>query len=215
MKRIALVLLILLAACQAPTDPALEQEPTDLSLQGIINEFEALDNTYNTNWQEERIPDNIIRLDAIEPWTKRLTTLQDRLDETSAAYQLIDARLAMLESQLALYLREDYEHGDVTLVKEDDEYVVSEILNCDNVPDIINANNLYVKSYNAYFRFFNTMDDLLQTSPDAQQLIGVDNNRLAFYDSPFSDIEKQVKAIEDAIIMQCAGKTVTPQSDEA
>jgi len=236
-----LSLLLILAACQPATEdttpPAdipstpdipLDADTTeppqesqtlgnDTQLSDVISEFNELDDELNYSWREESIPTNPIDPAHIQPWAARMLFLRDRFADQpeSRAAKLVDARIAMLESQAAFYMWAKTQEGHVKLAQQAGSIVAAEDIECTRVPKIIEATNYLLKSHLMYQEFFKNMDDVLQGSPQAQAFIGVNEQRPAFYTSMLRSIPKQAEAIEDAFIADCEGKSVAPQSGEA
>lgn len=199
MKRL-FVLLLLLAACQPV------QNETSITLSSVLDEFSELDSELNTSWRTEHIPDNIIEMEAIEPWTAKMLFLKDRLagQNETLLFNLVDARIEMLRSELAYRLMLQVgEKGVVDTAIKNNEAVVLEEINCDDASEIAEFNRLYYLSYKYYINFNRFMDDLLQDSLEARSRLG-NSNRPAFYDSKLGNADKRVAAIGDVLVEKCS-----------
>lgn len=199
MKRF-LLLLLLLAACQPV------QNETSITLSSVLDDFTKLDSELNTSWRAEHIPDNMIEMEAVEPWTAKMLFLKDRLAgrNDTLLLNLVDARIEMLRSQLAYHLMLQVgDKGVVDTAIRNNTGVVLEEINCDDASEIAEFNRFYYLSYTYYLNFNKFMDDLLQNSLEARQKLG-DSNRLAFYDSQLGNTDKRVAAIGDALVEECS-----------
>lgn len=224
MKQLLIILaLAALIACQpaaetpkqpVSSEPTTITDDTNITFADVLNEFDALDKELNHSWKQENIPYNMIPPEHVEPWTARVVKLKDKLktQNNPRALNLVNARIAMLESQLAYYLMATTENSNVEVAKEGKNYIVTEPINCEHVPNIIKAINLNSKAAEAQLEFMTHMDNVLQGSQEAKERLGANENRLAFYTHPFANLNDYIKAVEDAIIVNCAGKSVDPQS---
>ncbi len=199
------VFLLLLAACQ----PAVHTEKENIAISTVLDEFSELDAELNTSWRTEHIPDNLIEMEAVEPWTAKMLFLKDRIAgrNDTLLLNLIDARIEMLRSQLAYHLMLQVgENGVVDTAIRNNTAVVLEKINCDYASEIAEFNRLYYLSYTYFVNFNKFMDELLQDSLEARQKLG-DSNRPAFYISELGNTDKRVAAIGDALVEECS---VTP-----
>lgn len=209
MKRIlcALILLLLLIACKTPETPKLTQPEniTDLSKAGILEEFSKLDLQLNTSWREETIPTNMIRLDAIEPWTANMVFLKDRLPKTndSVLQNLVDARIDMLKSQLSYILMLNVgEKGIINMTQKDGKFAPAQEIDCKNAKIIAKSLGLYDTSYRTWTNFSLHLDKALQDDRDLRQQLG-DANRPKFYDSMLKNAPEYIKTAQKAVYDQC------------
>ena len=148
---------------------------------------------------------------AIKPWTDAMLTLKEKIPthgNDPLAMQLVDARFEMLKSQVGYYLlAETGQKGILDMVKENKTDKVIESVNCEDVPTIVKATRAYSLSFKYFINFQKSMDDLLQKSQEARELIGATkDNRVEFYSSKFGDVEKQITATLEAIHAQCGTK---------
>ncbi|HLF54525.1 MAG TPA: hypothetical protein VI612_02300 [Candidatus Nanoarchaeia archaeon] len=201
MKRF-LLLLLLLAACQ----PVQKENSNSITLLTVLDEFSNLDKELNTSWREEQIPDNMIEMSAVEPWTAKVLFLKDRIAgrNDTLLLNLVDARIEMLRSQVAYHLMLQVgENGVVNTAIRNDTGVVLEEINCDYATEIAEFNRFYYLSYTYYVNFIKFMDALLQDSLEARQKLA-DSSRPAFYDSELGNADKRVAAIGDALVEKCS-----------
>jgi len=211
MKRHLLIIaFLLLAACKPPM-PEINQTATNatpatqpfLSLSEVLDEFAVLDADLNTSWKKEQLPDNMIPMAAVEPWTKRLNLLEDLTEKDSFAHKLVQARIEMLRSQAAYYLGAEIgEKGTVPLKQEQTTFTPG-LVNCENIKEIEKATKFYYTANKHYLKFFKLMDSILQNSVEAREKIGVDENRILFYDGPFAYADKKIETIKTAVEEQC------------
>ncbi|MBW2970200.1 hypothetical protein KY309_03085 [Candidatus Woesearchaeota archaeon] len=196
MKKIILLLLIIsMAACQ-PKPTITEPNITDVTRQIVLEQFALLDNEYKTDWHEEKIPDNMIELEAIEPWTARMIFLKDRIQSKNdtTAEKLIDARIDMLKSQLAYYLMlKTGKEGQVNITENTD---------CKNVKIIAKALGLYNTAHTNWYNFTIHMDAVLQDE-EMRELIGADDRRPKFYKSYFGNAKKYIEAVQQKVYKDC------------
>ncbi len=215
MKRYLLIIaFILLTACKPPapqtnetitniTNATKETATPLLSLSEVLDEFAALDADLNTTWKKEQIPDNMIRPLAVEQWTKRLKLLEDLTEKNSSANRLVQARLEMLRSQVAYYLGAEIGEKGIVPLKQEGETFTPGLVACENRKEIEKATKLYHISYKHYGKFVTLMDDILQNSVEAREKIGIDENRLAFYEAPFKYGQNKMDTITKAVEEQC------------
>ena len=211
MKKIILLLIVLflLAGCKVQTlVPSAENAtPTPVKktvppLSTILDDFARLDSQFNTSWHSEAIPDHMIPATMIEPWADRMLSLENETDNISVL--LVDARIDMLKSQLAWYLAKDIgPRGELEMSKLGKEVNITEKINCADAPDITKEIKLYISSFKYWLAFNHAMDELLQKSPEAQEKIGVDEKRPAFYNKVFEDAPEEIAAIIKAMKDQC------------
>lgn len=212
MKRIILIML-LLAAC-APIPPPVPAAP-NITATSILDEFAKIDSELNTSWRNEQIPGNMIRPDAVEPWTAHLVFLKDRItaQNNSLLNNLVEARIAMLKSQVAFYLTAEIgEKGiiNLTLVnitKAGKTFAAAEKIDCGRVPVVAKSIGLYSSAFTAWKNFNLNMDTALQDI-ELRQRIGVNENRSAFYKSHFGDAEALIDATKIAVAEQCGVEIV-------
>ena len=198
MKKMLLFVLLFLAACKQAT---VSQPSLNFSI--ILDDFSKLDGQLNTSWHEEQIPHNLIPNTAIQPWADSMLLLRN---QTSDAYAilLIDARTAMLKSQLAYYLARDIgPRGELEMSKLGKEVNVTEKIDCAESSNIIKETKLYASSYKYWLSFNYYMDELLQKSQDAREKIGTDDKRPAFYNAVFDTAKEELAAIEKSMKEQC------------
>ncbi len=213
-KYLIIITFLLLIACEQPapqTNETIINETTNitattplLSLSEVIDEFSVLDTDLNTSWKKEHIPSNMIPPLAVEPWTKRLKLIEDLTEKDSLANKLVQARLEMLRAQVTYYLgTETGEKGTVPLKLDNDAFTPG-LVACENIKDIEKSIKIYSISYNHYLKFVGHMDSILQSSEEAKQKIGIDENKIAFYDGPFNQAQKKIDATLKAVEDQCS-----------
>ncbi|MEM3154706.1 MAG: hypothetical protein QW165_04035 [Candidatus Woesearchaeota archaeon] len=210
MKAIVLIILATLAACAPATveknktiaTPA-PQIKANLTLQDVLNEFEALDAQYNTSWKEEHIPKKMIPAQALQPWTDRTLALRNLIPEHSLSHELIQARLEMLSAQTAMYLGKTIgEKANVPYTIMGERVTVGEI-DCANAKHISDALRLYQMAYHSVKRFMGHMDTVLQYEPGVRNKIGIDKTRMPFYESEFPYAGKRIRETAKALKEQC------------
>lgn len=208
MKTFTIIALILLAAC---TPAIVEKNETNITTakpnvttQDILNEFEALDIQYNTSWKKEQIPKNMINPKTLQQWTDYTLALKKNTQKDTLASELIEARLEMLSAQTAVYLGVEIgQKGTVPSTTGENDTIIIGTLNCDNIEDIAKATILYQMSFHSWQRFAHHMDNVLQNDIPLRTIIGVDNNKMPFYESPFNRARKKIVATEKAAREQC------------
>jgi hypothetical protein len=208
MKTITLIALIFLSAC---VQVAVEKNETNLTapaqpnvtVQDILNEFEALDAQHNTSWMKEQIPKSMISVEALRHWTDQLITLKNFTAKDSLAYELIEARLEMLSAQTAVYLGAQVgEKGSVPFTRSGENVTIG-ALNCTNMKEIARATKLYQVSFHSWQRFAGHMDTVLQFDMTARNKLGVDDKRMPFYQSSFQGAREKIRATAEAAKEQC------------
>jgi hypothetical protein len=213
-KYLTIITFLLLIACEQPAPQTNETIITNitanitlttpmLSLTEVLDEFSVLDVDLNTSWKKEHIPNNMILPTAVEPWTKRLKLLEDLTEKDSFANKLVQARLEMLRAQVTYYLGAEIgDKGIVPLKLEGMEFTPG-LVACENIKDIEKSIKIYSISYSHYLKFVGHMDSTLQSSEEAKQKIGIDENKIAFYDGPFNQAQKKIAATLKAVEDQC------------
>ncbi len=208
---IPIIALIVLAACvQVP----MEKNATNVSetatihanitVQDILNEFDALDAQYNTSWKKEQIPKSIINPKALRQWTDHTLALKNITRRGTLASELIDARLEMLSAQTAVYLGVEIgRKGAVPFTAGENDTFIIGTLNCSNIKDIAKATKLYQVAFHSWERFSDHMDNVLQNDAAAREFLGVDKNRMPFYESAFQKARKKIEATAEAAKEQC------------
>ena len=199
MKQYILLALAILIACQTPVTK------TNLTTSDVLEEFTKIDAELNTNWHEEQIPDNMIRPDAIEPWTAKMIFLKDRLAQqnNTIAEKLVNARLDMLKSQLAYYASARIgEKGKIDFVEENG-LKPSEIINCSDVKLIAKSLGLYNTAYIAWTNFTLHMDEVMQKDVEIREKIGTGEKKPKFYETQFPHALKLIEASTKAVYDQC------------
>jgi hypothetical protein len=209
---IPIIALVVLAACvQVPTEKndtnIIELKKTmqaNLSVQDILNEFEAFDKQYNTSWKKEQIPKSMINPKALRPWTEHTIALQNITQKGTLASELINARLEMLSAQTAVYLGVEVgQKGAVPFTEKENGTFIIGTLNCSNIEDMAKATKLYQVAFHSWERFSGHMDNVLQNDIAAREFLGVDKNRMPFYESSFQKARKKVDATAEAAKEQC------------
>lgn len=215
-KYLLIIALMLMVACEQPAPQPnetiiIETNITTnitlttplLSLTEVLDEFSVLDADLNTSWKKEQIPDNMIRPLAVEPWTKRLKLIEDLTEKDSLANKLVQARLEMLRTQITYYLGAEIgDKGIVPLKLEGTEFTPG-LVSCENIKDIEKSIKIYSISYSHYLKFVGHMDNILQSSEEAKQKIGIDDTKIAFYDGPFNQAQKKIDSTLKAVEDQC------------
>ncbi len=204
MKQYLIITLLILAACTPQT--VTKENVTakaNLSITQVLDEFDALDAQYNTTWREEQIPKKIIRPEALQSWTSHVLALRNITEKNTLAYELLEARLDMLSAQTAIYLGVEVgEKGSVPLKKEGEEYLPGK-LNCANAEDMAKTTRLYQMAFHNYLYFAHHMDKVLEKSVETRERIGVNKERMPFYQSSFQDAVKKIEATAKAVKEQC------------
>lgn len=205
-EKILLIALILLTACQTTIQPATNTTSNatfpKVTLTDVLEEFSMIDAELNTSWHKEEIPENMIPPEAIQPWTERLQVLQGAVEKNSAPALLIEARLDVLRSQLAYYLGAEIGEKGALLMEQNGKEFKATNVNCENVQEIAKATKLYYLSFKSWLEFVGHMDELLQNH-EAQQKIGTNEKRPAFYKPTFADAQAKIDATVKAVEEQC------------
>lgn len=205
-----IAMLLLLAACtphvEQKNEPATISTTTkaNLTVDNIFREFDALDAQYNTSWKKEHIPKSMINPKALQPWTDYTLALKNITQKDTLASELIDARLEMLSAQTAVYLGVEIgQKGAVPSTTGENDTIIIGTLNCSNIEDIAKATKFYQMAYHSWQRFSGHMDNVLQYDVAARAIIGVDNNKMPFYESSFQKARKKIEATAEAAKEQC------------
>lgn len=177
--------------------------PPSLNFSAVFDEFSNLDLQLNTSWHEEAIPHRMIAKTSLQPWADNMTLLRNQTTDPFAVL-LIDARTAMLKSQLAYYLASDIgSRGELEMSKLGKEVNVTEKIDCSESENIIKETKFYASAYKYWLSFNYYMDELLQKSMEAREKIGADDKRPAFYTAVFDTAKEELAAIENAMKEQC------------
>lgn len=206
-----IAVLVLLAACvQMPQETTNATNTTtiqaNLTVNDVLGEFEALDAQYNTSWMKEQIPKSMINPKTLQQWTDRTLALKNITMKNTLASELIDARLEMLSAQTAIYLGVRIgEKGAVPLAIEEEHFIAGR-LNCNNIKEIAEATRLYQVAFHSWERFGGHMDTVLQDDIAARPILGVNNNRMPFYQSSFQKAREKIEVTAKAVEEQCGFK---------
>jgi len=180
-------------------------EPTlVLSLNETLDKLDEYDAKYDTSWRNESVPDGMISVKAIDPLTRELVLLRNRLKGEKLSLNLIDARTNMLKTQAAVYLMNMLgEQGTVDMKREGQNWAVTENINCDEVDAIASGTKLHEQAFDSWLAFVNNLDIVLQMAPEMQGKIGTNENRPQFYAPVFADSRAQILAVAAALKDQC------------
>ncbi len=193
MKKTALLLILtILTACMPEIQPQ-QNQTTNISTKDLVlNEFARLDKELNTSWHEEQLPDNMIKTEAIEPWTAQMLFLKDRISNQNdtISLKLVEARTDMLKSQLAFYLMKEI------------NYTPTDKINCDDFETPAKAMGLLDAAHKSWLNFLKNMDVVLQDA-EWRNLIGVDEKRPKFYKTPLHNAPKTINETVNAVKTQC------------
>ncbi len=186
------ILLIFLAAC-LPV-PYEKNAPTDLP--SLIDAVTDLDRQYETDWRLERITGTMINPKAAPHMRADLEDLRISVENNSLLTRFIDARIAMIDSQAHYHRALEL---DPSGLKEIEYTTINGTLalnvsaltrpNCNNASLMLNAASELQQALSQGHTFINTMDSVLQESDEAKQLIGVNEARPRFYESPLGKVK--------------------------
>jgi hypothetical protein len=201
-----IVMLVLLIACTPHVEQQKENSTTNVNLtvDNIFREFDALDAQYNTSWKKEHITKSMIDPKVLPQWTDYTLALKNITQKDTLASELIDARLEMLSAQTAVYLSVEIgQKGAVPYTTGENDTIIVGPLNCSNIEDIAKATKLYQVAFHSWQRFSGHMDNVLQYDVAARAIVGIDNNRMPFYESSFQKARKKIEATAKALREQC------------
>jgi len=196
-----LLLPFLISSCKAPQPYSFVQGFQDLQL---------LDTQFNASFKHERLNGTIIPLDKIDIFLAELDKFQGNVEKTQdsrdkeALFLFLDIRRDMLLSQKNYHLAENI--GDIGLVTDQKGFHCAE---AKYLLDTVYYFNLsFIHGRRALF----DLDDLLYKYQDVQQLqelVGLNQNKTAFYKSPLDHLKNIIRDNTDTLAKNCRIKVVT------
>ncbi len=203
-----LVLLLVVLATPFLLPQSLSQKATDLD--STLKRFSEIDQKYNTNWKQESIGGMLIGYTFIDDALTDLDKLDGELKSQTGQLQektelstweevlskLTEARKKMLLAQ------KEYHKYKALGPKGELEFeyvlgspVVKEKLECNDMEALDKGQRFLQTTLDISHEFKNLMDFVLQNAPEARkaELIGVNDDKPAFYLSELGRISTQIK----------------------
>ncbi|MBI1972759.1 hypothetical protein HYS50_02015 [Candidatus Woesearchaeota archaeon] len=196
-----LLLPFLISSCKAPQPYTFAQGFQDLQL---------VDTQYDASFQQERLNGTMVLLDQIDPLLAELDKFQENVEKTQdsrdreALLIFIDIRRDMLLSQKNFLLGQKI--GDIGLVKD------SKGFKCAEAKYLLDTIYYFNESVTYGRRALFDLDNLLYKYQDVQQLqdlVGLNQNKTAFYKSPLDHLKNVIRENTDALAKNCKIKVVT------
>jgi len=211
---ISILMILTLIACgntETSTNTQIQEATLkeNMSFDEALNYLDALDKEYNSSWKKEQIPTNMIRPEILGEITNKTLELEKRIEKDTPQSTLVQARLDMISAQTAYYLVQKI-GGTLNFTKENGTLQVKEPIDCNNIETIAKSTKLQYMTYQSWNNFMQNMDTLLQKNKEARYKIGINDQRISFYDSPFGkyeEMEQYFQTINQAAQQQC-GKTI-------
>ncbi len=178
-------------------------------------EVREIDEKYATDFREEGLGKVVVDLNSIDPMKEEILVLVEQITgtryvdlevlskkknktETDLALLLLGIRLEMLDSEK--YFQLGYQYGNKGLVGDG--------FFCDEKPFIDDATANFRRSLLHGLNVTYHMDILLtQTKNVTHDLIGVDENKPKFYETPLQTMFNQLRQNEDIVMRACANAT--------
>lgn len=178
-----------------------------------FQELQLLDTQYNASFKTERLNATMVPLDKIDPFLTELDKFQEKIEETKdstekeALLLFIDIRKDMLLSQKNFLLGQKI--GDIGLVKDNKGF------RCAEAKYLLDTAYYFNESFTYGRRAQSELDDLLYEYREVaqlQDLVGLNQNKTAFYKSPLDHIKNIVRDNTDALAKNCKIKVVTNEA---
>ncbi|MBI5065744.1 hypothetical protein HZA97_05905 [Candidatus Woesearchaeota archaeon] len=205
---LGVVLILVLAVLSTPF--LLKEK--DLNLENTLEKIREIDTKYNTNWKQEGVGvgASLIGFTFIDDALKDVDALREEIKKNSDKLQektelstweevltkLTNAREKMLLAQKE-YLK--YEAlgpaGELEFEYILGSPVVKEKVNCDEMEQLDQGANFLQKTLDISHEFESELDFVLQNAPESRraELIGVNDDKPAFYKSKLGRISTQIK----------------------
>ena len=173
-------------------------------------ELRALDQQYNTSFKFERLDRQMVPLENIDPLLeeleekKREVKKADPTNEAAAIIDFMEVRKLMLLAQKNF--QSGVKIGDIGLVTDAKGY------SCSEAKYILDAAYYFNETWSYGVAAESRLDDLLfkyAEVPQLQALVGLDENKTAFYNSPLDKIKNIARNNYEALGKNCKIRVVT------
>ena len=173
-------------------------------------ELQALDQEFNASFKLEQLDRTMVPLENIDSLLEQLEKKKKEIEkqtatnDTAAILAFIEVRRLMLSSQKMFQLGKRI--GDIGLVTDKKGY------SCSEVKYILDAAYYFNESWVYGLQAQSKLDDVLfefRDLPEVQNLIGVDDNKTAFYLSPLDQVKNIVRNNYEALQKNCRVQVVT------
>lgn len=173
-------------------------------------ELRVLDQEFNTSFKTERVGKQMVVLENIDPLLEKLEERKREIEkatstsETAAILDFVEIRKLMLLAQKNFQL--GVKIGDIGLVTDAKGY------SCSEVKYILDAAYYFNESWSYGVTAESRLDDLLfkyAEVPRLQEVVGLDENKTAFYSSPLDQIKNIARNNYEALEKNCKVRVVT------
>lgn len=186
---------------------------TDSEKYTFANQFAELqivDQQYNASFKFEKLDRQMVPLENIDPLLEELKEKKqevekaDPANETEAIIDFIEIRKLMLLAQKNFQLGAKI--GDIGSVSDAKGY------SCSEAKYILDAAYYFNETWSYGVTAESRLDDLLfkyAEVPQLQALVGLDENKTAFYNSPLDQIKNIARNNYEALGKNCKIRVVT------
>lgn len=184
----------------------------DLNLESTLEKIREIDAKYNTNWKQETVGfgANLIGYTFIDDALKDVDALREEIKKNSdklqektelSTWEEVLTRLADARERMLLAQKEYHKYEALGSAGElEFEYVlgspvVKEKVNCNEMEQLDQGANYLQKTLDISHEFENDLDFVLQNAPESRraELIGINDDKPAFYKSKLGRISTQIK----------------------
>ncbi len=182
----------------------------DYSFADGFADLQELDKTYNATFKEEQLNATMVSVENIDPLLEQLQERQENIEETKesddkqALLFFIDIREDMLLAEKNFQFAQKI--GDIGLVTDEKGF------SCAEARYILDAAYYYNESFTYARKAQFKLDDLLYrfgSVAQLQDLIGINQQKTAFYKSPLDHVHKIIQMNHEALEKNCKIKVVT------
>jgi len=188
-----------------PIAPGDAPRPTGEKLQSldeVLTLFDRLDQEHNTSWHDEILGGQMVSMAKADVY---LTELKSYMPSTETLRNLMNARIGMIESERAF--QKIVGLGEKAFVIATNvgngTFKIDTPLNCADAPILQQSTELYRDVFNHGTAFSIAMDYTLQSSPEAQEKIGLGEARPNFYNFALGSIFMQFNINRAALAQFC------------
>lgn len=175
-----------------------------------FSDLATIDKEFNASFKEERLYFAMVPLEKIDPLMEKVEERKKKVQaakesqEREALLQFIEIRKLMLLAQRNFHLAEKI--GDIGLVTDKGGY------KCAEAKYILDAAYYYNESWSYARQAQLKLDDLLYEQrevPRLQHLVGLNENKTAFYKSPLDNLKEITRLNHEALEKNCKIQVVT------
>jgi len=189
---VGILLLTLLFGCSKPVS----KQQEGITFTQTYTRVQDVDTQFGTNFRSESLRHEMVSQETAMKLLSELFVLREEVLDSSSrdkrdSFDLVQARIMMVESQLAYLKAESFTTANYTRG-----------LNCSQADSIQSAIISYATSLERANGAVNLVDELIQ-NPAYRLLLGVDNTSIAFYGSDVKYVSKRIETGKEFIRKSC------------